>query len=102
MKETERKVERILRKDERARGDDAYLYCEFLIQFCGINPAEISARDFFLNYRKMGIPSIESIGRFRRFIQEMDDRLKPSKAIQLKRKEYENSFYCYAKDIDNK
>ena len=50
----------------------------------------------FWNSYELGIPTIETIGRCRRKIQEKDNSLKPTAEIVLKRKKVENSFYDYS------
>lgn len=100
MKEIERKVVKILETNKRARGDDAVLYCALMKRYYKMDLDAYSAEWFILNCRELGLPSIESIGRFRRHAQEMDERLKPTEDIQLQRRKRENSFYCYIKGID--
>ena len=57
----------------------------------------ISAKDYLLHYRNYNLPTIESVGRCRRKLQEKDETLKPSEKVQLHRKEMQKkSFVKYA------
>ena len=65
LKTIEGKVKAILEKDEEARNDDMLLYlkvCNTCLKDTGAMPfAEV-----MLQYRYLGLPSIESVGRTRR------------------------------------
>ena len=98
LKDLEKKVRVILKRNPATRGDDDLLY-SCLMQDMHINLLNYSAQNFILNYRKMGIPTIESVGRARRKVQSKDETLKPTPEIVLKRKKLENSFYCYSLGI---
>lgn len=95
LKELEPVVREILKQRPATRGDDDLLYLDVLDKM-EVNLTEITAESFILNYRKLGIPTIETIGRCRRKIQEKDNSLKPTAEIVLKRKKVENSFYDYS------
>ena len=95
LKELEPVVKEILKQNPATRGDDDLLYLDVLDKM-EVNLSDFSAESFLLNYRKLGIPTIETIGRCRRKIQEKDNSLKPTAEIVLKRKKLENSFYDYA------
>ena len=68
LKTIEGKVKDILEKDEEARNDDMLLYlkvCNTCLKDTGAMPfAEV-----MLQYRYLGLPSIESVGRTRRKLQ---------------------------------
>ena len=68
LKGLEKRVVKILEKNPKARGDDDLLY-NYLLDDMNVNLAGLSAKDFLLSYRKMGIPTIESVGRCRRKVQ---------------------------------
>ena len=95
LKDLEKKVKHILKNEPLTRGDDDLLY-EYLLEEMEVNLSSITARNFILSYRKMGIPTIETVGRCRRKIQAKDETLKPTPDIVLKRRQTERSFYNYS------
>ena len=95
LKELEPVVKEILKEKPATRGDDDLLYVYVLDQM-HINLSSYSVISFLLNYRKLGVPTIESVGRCRRKIQTKNEELKPTPDIILKRKTLENSFYNYS------
>lgn len=95
LKEMEKVVKKILKEIPATRGDDDLLYLDVLDEM-KVNLKDFSAESFLLNYRKMGIPTIETVGRCRRKIQAKDKTLKPTPEIVLKRKKLENSYYNYS------
>lgn len=95
LKDLEKKVRKILTEKPRSRGDDDLLY-KYVLADMKVNLTNVSASEFLLSYRKMGLPTIESVGRCRRKVQAKDETLKPTPDIVLKRKKVENSFYCYS------
>ena len=98
LKDLEKRVAKILKENPSTRGDDDLLY-NYILDDLNIDTTEFSVESFLLNYRKMGIPTIESVGRCRRKIQEKDEKLKPTPDIVLKRKKLETSFYNYSLGI---
>ena len=68
LKELEPVVKEILKQKPATRGDDDLLYVYVLDQM-HINLNSYSVTSFLLNYRKLGVPTIESVGRCRRKIQ---------------------------------
>lgn len=95
LKDLEKKVMKILKRNPATRGDDDLLY-SCLMNDMHVNLMNYSAQNFILNYRKMGIPTIETVGRCRRKIQAKDETLKPTPDIVLNRKKLETSFYNYS------
>ncbi len=95
LKELEPVVKEILKQKPATRGDDDLLYIYVLDQM-HINLSSYSVTSFLLNYRKLGVPTIESVGRCRGKIQSKHEELKPTPDIILKRKKVENSFYDYS------
>ena len=95
LKDLEKKVKVILKNNPSTRGDDDLLY-EYLLEDMNVNLSSITARNFLLSYRKMGLPTIETVGRCRRKIQSKDETLKPTPDIVLKRRKLETSFYNYS------
>lgn len=98
LKDLEKKVRKVLKDNPNTRGDDDLLY-KYVLADMNINLSKFNAESFLLSYRKMGIPTIESVGRARRKVQSKDETLKPTPEIVLKRKKLENSFYCYSLGI---
>lgn len=95
LKDLEKIVRNILEEVPATRGSDDLLYL-WVCYKMGFSLKGKDAQDFILNYRKMGLPTIESVGRCRRKIQAENEILKPTPDIQLRRKESENSFYHYS------
>lgn len=95
LKDLEKVVRKILTEEPRTRGDDDLLYIKVLEQR-KIKLTDYDAKSFILNYRKLGIPTIETVGRCRRKVQEQNEFLKPTPEIVLKRKKLEHSFYNYS------
>ena len=95
LKELERVVKEILMELPKTRGDDDLLYIHVLDKM-KINVKQISIESFLMNYRRFGVPTIESVGRCRRKIQTSCEELKPTPEIGLKRKKVEQSFYNYS------
>lgn len=95
LKDLEKRVKSILKNNPASRGDDDLLYLDVLDEM-KIDIQSFTAESFILNYRKLGIPTIETVGRCRRRIQAKDESLKPTPDVSLKRRKLENSFYNYS------
>ena len=95
LKKLEKVVREILKESPRTRGDDDLLYINVLDKM-DVKLTDLSAESFLLNYRKLGIPTIESVGRCRRRLQAINEELKPTPQIELKRKRLEHSYYNYS------
>lgn len=95
LKKLQKLVKEVLVDFPKTRGDDDLLYTKVL-QKLKVNLSDYNAKDFILCYRKLGIPTIETVGRCRRKIQAANEELKPTPQIGLKRKKLENSYYNYA------
>lgn len=98
LKDLEKNVKEILKESPATRGDDDLLYIS-LLEKMKIDIKKPSAITFLRNYRKLGLPTIESVGRCRRRIQAKDETLKPTPDVVLNRKKVEKSFYCYSLGI---
>ena len=99
LKELEKEVKELLRTVPQTRASDDLLYAMLIenrLQGMGKSLQRISAHDYLLHYRKYGLPTIESVGRCRRKLQEKDESLKPAEDVVLHRKALENSFVKYA------
>jgi len=92
-------VSRILKRDERARDDDLWLYLKVL---------EEQGHKIFIDYSELdSIPKPESISRIRRTIQNDEQQFTPSDETYEKRKKNfkeskefysglnKNSQFCY-------
>ena len=98
LKELEKDVKALLVSNPKTRASDDLLYfmlIEDRLQKMGKSLARISAQDYILHYRKYHLPTIESVGRCRRKLQERDASLKPSSSVVLHRKEMEKSYHNY-------
>lgn len=97
LKTIESKVKAILEKDEEARNDDMVLYlkvCNCCLKDTGAMPfAEV-----MLQHRYLGLPSIESVGRTRRKLQEKHPELLGSLRTQKLRAAQEKVYRQYAKE----
>ena len=99
LKELEKEVRGFLITEPKTRASDDLLYAMLIegrLQRMGKSLQRISAHDYLLHYRKYGFPTIESVGRCRRKVQEKDESLKPAEDVELHRKEMANSFVQYA------
>ena len=97
LKTIEGKVKAILEKDEEARNDDMLLYlkvCNTFLKDTGAMPfAEVMSQ-----YRYLGLPSIESVGRTRRKLQAKFPELVGSVRVQKLRAAQEKAYRTYAKE----
>lgn len=97
LKTIEGKVKAILEKDEEARNDDMTLYlkvCNTCLKGTGAMPfAEV-----MLQYRYLGLPSFESVGRTRRKLQAQFPELMGSVRVQKLRAAQEKAYRKYAKE----
>ena len=99
LNELEKDVKQILKNVPASRASDDLLYVTLIeerLAGLGRSLERISAKDYLLHYRNYNLPTIESVGRCRRKLQEKDETLKPSEKVQLHRKEMQNSFVKYA------
>ena len=97
LKTIESKVKAILQKNEEARNDDMTLYlkvCNICVKGTGAMPfAEV-----MLQYRYLGLPSFESVGRTRRKLQAQFPELMGSVCVQKLRAAREKAYRKYAKE----
>lgn len=87
-------VEEALINKPITRADNFALYEEILKHFIDTN---MSLRDVFLNHVTLGIPSLESITRCRRKLQEKNPSLRNEKAVEIRAKE-EKEYRDYARE----
>lgn len=87
-------VEEALITNRETRKDNFILYIEVLKHF--INP-QMSLENVFLNHKALGIPSLESITRCRRKLQEKNPDLKDAETALIRSMEEEH-YKDYARD----
>lgn len=87
-------VEEALINNKACRGDNFILYLEVLKKYIDLN---LSIKDVFLNHDLLGIPSLESITRARRKLQEKHPELKDLQAVLIREQE-EQQYINYARD----
>ena len=95
LRKLEKTVREIMVEDPVTRGDDDILYVRVLKK-AGIEINNITAETYIMNYRRLKLPTIESVGRCRRRVQAKDETLKPTPEIELKRRKTEQSYYYYS------
>ena len=80
-------VERALIENELAREDNFVLYVEVLKSFVKVN--ELTFEELCLNHIALGVPSLETITRCRRKLQEKHPELVSEKAKEIRENEEE-------------
>lgn len=78
-------VKEALINNKEARGDNFILYAEVLRKFASID--RLTFEEVCLYHKRLGIPSLETITRCRRKIQERCPELKDEKAAEIREKE---------------
>ena len=86
IKELEPLVEHALITNPEARKDNFILYVEVLKRYINMS---LPIQSVFMNHKALGIPSLESITRCRRKIQERNSSLKNKNATAIRSKEEE-------------
>ena len=89
-------VKNILEDDSKARENDMLLY----LQVCKIKNLDAVAQPFYVvmqRSKELGLPSYETVSRARRKVQEDHEELKPSKAVQDIKEEYEQMMLEWAR-----
>lgn len=97
LKTIEGKVKAILQRNEDARNDDMVLYlalCNLYLEDAGNMPLA----QILTNYRELGLPSFESVGRTRRKLQERHPELLGSLRKQKIRAAGEKVYRKYARE----
>ncbi len=89
-------VKQVLTDDERARGDDFYLYGRVMSKIDSTFES-MSAKFFFNNAKELKYIPFESVRRSRQKIQAENEELKPSESIVSARKRNEEVMKDYAK-----
>ncbi len=100
LRKTTDLVESILRTTTAARDSDNELYCKVLEHYGrqqGIDFNRVSVISFFSGCKRAGIPSIETVGRCRRKLQEEYPELRGSDSVEHERRKREKDFRSYAR-----
>ena len=95
-------VKEILEKDAAARDSDnvlMYKYLGIIGNRINVDFDRVSVTSFFKNVGKNGIPSLETVGRCRRKLQEKHPELRGSEYVERKRREREDDFRSYAREV---
>ena len=100
LKKTTDLVHEILINNEAARDSDNELYCKVLEYYgkrLNVDFSRVSVTSFFRSLRNTAIPSIETVGRCRRKLQEQHAELGASDFVTCERMEREAEFRDYAR-----
>lgn len=87
-------VEEALISNPATRGDNFILYIEVLKKFVD---TKMSLEAVFLNHKSLGIPSLETITRCRRKLQELNPTLRDQEADKIRANE-KDDFIEYSKE----
>lgn len=90
-------IQQILTEKEKSRDDDWLLYLYFL-NSQGISK-NISVGELYKKIKIKELPTIESVGRIRRKIQELYPNLAPSLISQQSRNTQREEYKEYSKDL---
>lgn len=100
LRKTTDLVYSILTQSVSARNSDDDLYCKVLEYYgknMGVDFNRVSVISFFRSARRNDIPSIETVGRCRRKLQEEYEELRANEYVERKRMKRENDFRTYAR-----
>lgn len=97
LKTIESKVKAILQKNEDARNDDMTLYLIVCIT-CLKDAGAMSFAEVMEQYKYLGLPSFESVGRTRRKLQAKYPELAGNTRVRRLRAEGEKAYRKYAKE----
>ena len=95
-------VKGILQQKEECRNSDNELYIAVLRQVAGekgIDINNMSVPTLFLRMSEYGLPSIESVGRARRKLQECHPELRANDTVEAYRMAQEEDFRDYARRV---
>lgn len=87
-------VKKVLTEQPESRGDDFILILNVLKYF--VATSKYSLEQVFIYHKKIGLPSLETITRCRRKIQEQNPALRDEAAAAIRAQEQE-SFKNYAR-----
>ena len=89
-------VKMILEQQPETRSSDNLLYVEVLARCAGQNVLNMPVWAFYQNQREWKLPSIETVGRCRRKIQQENPCLRATPDVQNFRHEKEAQFREFA------
>ena len=95
-------VKKILEQRPETRNSDMALYIALAQHMESEKGVNITERPFcyvICNLKKLGLPTIESVGRARRKIQEQCPHLQSEKKVKKMRDEKEEEYRKYSKGI---
>ena len=96
------RVKSILLEKEECRNSDNILYITVLRQVAeekGIDIDDMDVPTLFLRMSEFGLPSIESVGRARRKLQECHPELRANDTVQGYRMAQEEEYVEYARRV---
>lgn len=101
LKSTTDMVKVILLADPKTRNNDNLLYIRFLDEYGrakgDVDYLQMTVLQFFANISELGVPTIETVGRCRRKLQENNPALKANSTVTAFRAEREEQFRAYAR-----
>lgn len=102
LRELSNRVKNILETNEKARNSDNVLYLYVLRSYGeekGIDVDKMSVPMLLLHCKDMGLPSLESMGRARRKVQELYPELRASDDVQVIKEEQEEAYRTFAREV---
>lgn len=102
LKELSNRVKSILEENEKARNSDNVLYLYVLRSYGeekGIDVDKMSVPMLLLHCKDMGLPSLESMGRARRKVQELYPELRANDDVQAIKEEQEEAYRKFAREV---
>lgn len=102
LKELSNRVKSILEVNENARNSDNVLYLHVLRSYGaerGLDIDKMSVPMLLLHCKDMGLPSLESMGRARRKVQELYPELRGSDDTQAIREMQEEAYRNFAREV---
>ena len=97
LKTIEGKVRVVLQKDEEARNDDMLLYLK-VFNGCLKDTGAMPFAEVMAQYKYLGLPSFESVGRTRRKLQAQYPELMGNARARRLRAAGEKAYRKYAKE----
>ena len=102
LKELSVRVKEILEKNENARNSDNVLYLHVLRSYGaerGLDIDKMSVPMLLLHCKDMGLPSLESMGRARRKVQQLFPELRSCDEVQAIKEVREEAYKEFAREV---
>jgi hypothetical protein len=102
LRELSKRVKKILETREDARNSDNVLYLYILRGYGegkGLDIDKMSVPMLLLHCRDLGLPTLESVGRARRKVQELYPELRANDDVQAIKEEQEEAFRAFAREV---